>query len=1035
MIRITKASAGSGKTYTLAKHYITLLLTDRRKDAFRHILAVTFTNKATEEMKRRIIKELHVLATTPERSDYFEAFVPSLAKDAESLRKKSAGILSAILNDYGSFAISTIDKFFQQTLRAFSREIGQLASYKVELDRDSLIRESVSRLLDGLTPDRKDDPVLQWLLENALSFTESGERANYDRKLEEYALKLYGQQFSAALEKSGLKEDDFLSPESVKSTREKCRAFRKSLIDKIEGCAKKVSEEYGKSGIPSSAISYFDTSIGTICRWRTYDSPGKLHIPSQRVNSLADGSSGWFKKGRQYAVSAGFEEAVRDFVDCFSDDNIKAYKTVGLIEKQFYGLGLAKAIKDEFEALVKELNVLNIDDSNSILRSIIDDSDAPFVYEKVGVRYDRFLLDEFQDTSNIQWQNFLPLLRESVSKAGDEFVGGDDLIVGDVKQSIYRWRDSDWRLLQDEVKKTFGRDADDTVSLNTNFRSYGNVIRFNNDFFTKSARWVDECAGEKGYDAAETIYRDVAQNIRKGNEDGGYVSIRFASSHDEEREKVREAVAEARAAGYREKDIAVLCRNHTECGICAYDLISEGYNVITTASLKVSASPVIGRMTALLSLLDDPDDSIAKYYCSSLDVKLPEHADSLTDLCEDLLRKMKEAGEDIDVEIPYIECFLDLVLDYSTNYGNDLHGFLAWYDSKAGNTFISQPGDTDAISIMTIHKSKGLEFPVVIIPFAETIALRLKQQAEKWVAPSVKGTPIEGVADGIYSVEFQCSKGTCFDKPREEELRMARIDGLNDAYVAFTRAEEALFIISLDSKPEDDGQKEGCRLENMNDYLRKYVDETGTDTSGELRKCSCKVDHPAATLAHTNFQSWPLNPEHVLLAGNGGEVTDIREGGRLKFSTDSVDFFDEEGNAGARASRRIRGIVLHNILSKVIVPGDLPEAVREAVGAGELSEDEASEVERRLKDGIAGKSEFFPENPAIVYNEVSLMDSDGSISRPDRVVDDGENVLIIDYKFGAERKSYRDQIERYKSLYEAMGRKNVKAELWYVDRD
>jgi len=1027
MIKITKASAGSGKTYTLAKHYITLLLTDKRKDAFRHILAVTFTNKATEEMKRRIIKELHILATAPLESGYYKAFVPSLLPDAATLGKKAAGILSAILNDYGSFAISTIDKFFQQTLRAFSREIGQLASYKVELDRDSLIRESVGRLLDGLTAEKKNEPVLKWLMENAVSLAEEGERARYDSKLEEYALKLYGQQFASALEKSGLSEDVFLDPERIKTTRKNCKDFRKIFLEKIESCSKKVGEEFDKSGIPESSISRFNTSIGGMINWKLFTSNKKLHTPSDAQFKLAEDSSLWFKKGCVHAVPSGLQNAVDEFLACFSDGGLTAYNSVCLLEKQFYGLGLAKAIKDEFEALVKEKNVLNIEESNTLLKAIIDDSDAPFVYEKVGVRYDRFLLDEFQDTSNIQWQNFKPLLEESVSKAGDEYVGGDDLIVGDVKQSIYRWRDSDWRLLQSVVKASFEKTSEYSDALSTNYRSLGEVIRFNNAFFKRAAKIVDESSGESGYRVAEDIYGDVGQKIKEGNEEGGYVSVSFAEDEDGEREKVKEAVGKALAAGYAPKDIAVLCRKNKECSIVAYDLISEGYDVITTASLKVSASPAVGRIAALLSLVDNPDDAISKYYCSSLKLSLPERADSLVDLCEDIIRKLKEAGEDIDGEIPYVECFMDLVLEYSNNYGNNLHGFLEWYDGKAGKTYISQPGDTDAISIMTVHKSKGLEFPVVIVPFAETITMRLQKNSDKWMAPKLEGTPLEGTAEGIYSIKLDSAAGTCFAEAREEELRMARIDGLNDAYVAFTRAGEALYIIAAASQQG--------KMEDMGEYLRRYVDETGCDTWGELRKIGADTKETPKTLEHESYKSWPINFSDKPVIDDNGEMIDVREAGRLKFSTSSVDFFDEEGNAGTKASRRIRGIVLHDILSRVVVPEDLSKAVKEAVIAGELAEDEAVEAEKKLADGIAKKAEFFPADRRLVFNEVSLIDTDGSVSRPDRVVDDGENVLIIDYKFGEKRSSHENQIKRYEALYRAMGRKNVKAELWYVDND
>ena len=481
MLEIMTASAGSGKTYNLALKYIRLLIGSSDKYAYRHILAVTFTNKATDEMKGRILKELHILSSDTASSAYLRDLVPDLCPDLESLREKASTVLKNILHDYSAFSVSTIDKFFQQALRAFSREIGQFASYQVELDKVSLVKESVERMLDSLT--EADKNLLGWLTRNVMEKIERGERYRLEDDLYKMAVRLQSAQRLDALRELHCAKGDDERVDSHENgltrLKEVCRKIRKDFSDKVQSKAKEILSVLSSCGIsPEDFNRKFMKSIVLYAELdeKIFDGV-RIYAPTDSFIANALDSQKWFPKSRNNllnTVQELLEVPLGEFVSLFSAP-FKEYNTAILIEKQIYGLGLASVLEKNLKDIMKERNVLCIDDSNTLLRDIIDGSDAPFVYEKLGVRYENFLLDEFQDTALVQWENFLPLLKES------DACGGRNLIVGDVKQSIYRWRGSDWNLLQSVIPEQFPDRI--TMPLDTNWRSLANIVTFNNDFF------------------------------------------------------------------------------------------------------------------------------------------------------------------------------------------------------------------------------------------------------------------------------------------------------------------------------------------------------------------------------------------------------------------------------------------------------------------------------------------------------------------------------------------------------------------------
>lgn len=1054
MLEIMKASAGSGKTYRLARKYISLLLQSKDRYAYRHILAVTFTNKATDEMKGRILKELHVLATSPQESDYHDHFVPAYFPSDSDLQKKAETVLSDMLHDYSAFAVSTIDRFFQQTLKAFSREIGQFASYQVELDKDSLVAESVDRILDSLT--EEDSGLLSWLTDNVLEQIEQGGRYSMDANLLEMAKRLKSAQRQEVMEKSGVGADKEYPKEKLLEIREICRRIVSDFRAAVKDSARVALDIIEQAGVnPAESNRGF---MKKLYQYSELEDGDVIEALPETFTSKALDHEQWFAKTKaaklKPLVYPFLEAPLEDFCTLF-DKEFKVYNTAQILDGQLYGLGVAGELDKAFKELMKEKNVLCIDDSNTILRDIIDGSDAPFVYEKLGVRYEHFLLDEFQDTAGVQWSNFSPLLHESESK------GGESLIVGDVKQSIYRWRGSDWKLLNDIVPDEFEGHKEEV--LDTNYRSLANVVNFNNLFFKSAAAILDRMNGFEKDGPMSVIYSDVCQMTGKKSSAKGSVSLTFCPKEDELK-KVLEAVHEAQANGASLSEIAVLVRSNAIGEDVSMYLIDNDIPVITDDSLRVKSSITVRRLVSLMSFADNPQDTVNGYLAESLDIALPRECGSLVDMVEALFRELKTKDADglWKGEALHIQSFMDHVQEYVSMNGNSLRGFLKYWDGE--NPSICSPSSGESVRVMTIHKSKGLDFPYVIIPFAENI--NLYKAGSYWCVPELEGTPLDGVADGVYDVTLsKASEDTLFAEDYRKENFLQQVDNINTIYVAMTRAALGMHIIAKTPSAKCLKAVEAGDTTQFADFSQMLywfasascggdvpgneellppftVARTAAEDGAErfdAGEMVCFGEHrkhgnETATFdisGHDELPSIALNPQP------GDSDEDVRERGRLKFTADALDFFSKDGETGVSASNRIKGVVLHDILAHVNVPEDLEGAVRQAVQAGELTGAEADEAYRLLSERIAAAADrgWFPSHAERILNEASLIDTDGQICRPDRVVIADGKVIIIDYKFGEHHRIYERQLKKYAGIWSRLGYEDVTSYLWYVHTD
>ena len=982
-VELMKASAGSGKTYSLAREFIRLLLRNRKEDhPYRHILAVTFTNKATAEMKSRIIDSLDTLARYPGQSPYRDYLKKECGIESdEELSRECSRMLTDILCDYGAFSVSTIDHFFQRVLRAFSREVGQFAEYQVELDRDSLVEESVDRVLDSLSGE--DKALLEWLSESAMERVSEGEKYKVRDSLSVFAKGYMSESYREKAKALGMDGEKAFSEANLRRLGELCSKICKDSEAELKDAAKQ-----DLSSLPPSIKN-------------------KARLEGWLQAFEADGIAALekvFEKGEPKTWTGARAEGALSAVSAFIEGPMKVYETAFILRKQVAVFRVAEALDTQFEALLKEKNVLSIDDTNSILRDIIAGSDAPFIYEKVGVRYRHFLLDEFQDTSSTQWENFKPLLMNSIGE------GCYNLIVGDVKQSIYRWRSARWDIFDTRVESELDRTL--RHPLKYNWRSAPEIVAFNNKFYKA---WASQLG-------ITSIYSDVEQEAKSRYTVPGSVEVTFCESVYDQ---TVAAVEEAEKRGFRQKDIAVLVRTNDMGFEVASRLTASGKHVITNDSLLIGSGKTVRTLVARLYKIDNPADKIHSFHASDFDPKSLDSCQSLTDMCECILKGMP--SDEVNSDTLYVLAFMDLVRDFVSRNGNSLHSFLEFWEDEGASRKIASPEGANAITVITIHKAKGLDYPFVVVPVKANDPA-IGPNYESWEDPAIEGTPFENVEPALYRTKLSSkSLNTLFGDNYLRELKMGTIDRINTWYVATTRASQAMHIVL--EKPRGDG---------FGTALQVFCDnpESGFTNLGDhylWGTLSNREDAPGRRFEkpHPEVVELPLQYFSKDPAGSGARS-------QVRIKTDSSDFFDPEGETGIAASKRIRGTVLHKILETVAGPSDLRRAVDMAVQAGLLSAEEGTAAEKMLSGAIAyvGSYGWFPGDKSKLLDEREIITPDGTTLRPDRVVlkDDG-SVDIVDYKFAEEKGAYIRQVRRYATLYRAMGYKKVNAYLWYVDKN
>lgn len=1028
---IYNASAGSGKTYTLVKEYLRILLQSDADDAYRRILAITFTNKAVEEMKGRIIANLSDFAKDSP-GDRAESLMQVLSAETglslATIKDKSRAIIKHIIHNYAAFDISTIDRFTHKVIRAFAHDLNLPVSFDVSLETDSLLQEAV----DAIIAKAGDDEVLTALLVD-FSLAKADDDKSWDVTHELFDT---GRLLIDENNRNELVQFKDKSIEEFLFIKEKLRQSVTALEQENSALAGTMQELMQNRGVNAASFSR-----GTFPNHINYIKEGTLNSGHKRYYEPEDVQINKTAKDRDI-----IENLLPELLGLLA----KAYKNQE--KKQFYQaflknitpLSLLNSIGQELERIQKEQNVLSISEFNAIIHREIQNQPAPFIYERLGERYRHFFIDEFQDTSQMQWHNLIPLIDNALAGEDLQGVRGSLMIVGDPKQSIYRWRGgkAEQLIALGKDHNPFSNPERDILNLGTNYRSYTKVIEFNNNFFSfLSSEFENE------------DYRGMyASSLQDSNpKAGGYVNISFLpevqQDLDEETgkdtlylEATLETINKVRQQGFQYKDIVLLTRKRQPGVLLATYLTEMGVPILSSETLLIENATEVKLIINLLRYLKSNDNREAKaqflYFAATTQSSLQVHdfiAEGMEQPDEAALeqwlgshgisisfrncrkRSLYEAVETIveafiknKANQSYVQYFLDLVLERDIRTQSGISDFLEYWDSNGSRFSIPSPEGNDAVRIMTIHKSKGLEFPVVIFPFAEEDYSRAPR-SKMWL--ELDDTTFEfqkALVDSNKEVSQYGEKASelYFIKSQEELL-----DNINILYVALTRAEEQLYIIS-----NRNFTSRGELTNNMSSYFIKYLQHKGVFDN---RVAQYEFGHPERISAPDTHKGG----QHVIkVAGErfNPRVVKIAQRESLMWGTARLEAI-EFGN------------VLHEILAYITTADDIPIAIITAVENGLIVHSQEAQVEQMLRDVILHPElkDFFAEG-ITVFNEQSIIAHSMPTIKPDRVAVKGGKAWLLDYKTGVHKTSYEAQLRSYQGALAQMGLTVVKKTLVYI---
>ena len=1051
---VFKASAGSGKTFTLAVEYIKLLV--QNPQAFRQTLAVTFTNKATAEMKERILSQLYGIWRGYESSrDYSDKVCKELGVSPEYAAKQAGIALHLLLHNYSYFRVETIDSFFQSVLRNLARELDLTANLRVDLNDVQVEEQAVDQLIESL---KATDLLLQWLLKYIM------ETIGDDRSWNViWQIKKFGRTIFRDFYKQQSKQINVISDKQdfFDNYTQMLRAERAKAAERIKNIADTFFDTIAVEGL---TIDDFSNKSRGVCAIFMKMRNGQFDesILTKTVLDAVGNPAKWYTKTSQHAehihalVESELDRLLRQAVEEQPRQWMR-YQSATLTLRHLSQLRLLGTIEKQVRKLNEASNRFLLSDTQQLLHDLIKGSDSPFIFEKIGARLEHIMIDEFQDTSTVQWKNFKVLLEEAMSHANTS-----NLIVGDVKQSIYRWRSGDWRLLAN-IKDEF-QNADkliQTEPLDTNYRSEPNIIRFNNAFFEEAAKTEQVSA-----------YGDVEQHWPKSKKDTGLVKIRLLADTDYKQamlDATTNEVAQLMQRGIALRHIAILVRSNANIPLIANYLMKQmpDITVVSDEAFRLDASPAVQVIIQALRLLVHPDDAIsmaflAKAYTGRLDGQLPaEYTDNRAALLQMPLYDLTERLYGIFNPSPspltshpsplnqsgYLCAFFDQVAAFANNNTADINMFLKeWDTSICGKTIQSQ--DVNGIRIISIHKSKGLEFDHVIIPFCDW---RMEFSDILWCHPTeapycqLPLVPVDFSQKGM--------KGTVYEDDYNEEHQQIVVDNLNLIYVAFTRASQSLCVFGRRSaKSSRSALIEDVlpKLKLKDAVLEGLNDEKGplTFTYGKY-SLECRVDsvefatapqdNPVAvansTLYTLNSKPKEPNPFKHEAAPIPVTIEVFRQKTMFKQSNKSMDFVHGEDEDPTQSNYIQLGNVLHNVFAHIRTADDIDAALLQMELDGIIYDSHITRerletmIRKRMEDPRV--AEWF-DGKWRLYNECTILLPDGQERRPDRVITNGQQTIVIDFKFGRQDDEHHDQVREYMDLLSQMGHQHVKGFLWYV---
>ena len=1028
---IYNASAGSGKTFTLVKDYLKIVLTSKEFLPHRHILAITFTNKAVDEMKTRVIEALMTFAAPSilTKSDaLFEQVVKELDRSPKEIHHKSNQLLSKILHNYAAFDISTIDKFTQKMIRTFAFDLKLPMNFEVELDTDFLLKKAVSRLLSKAG---KNKELTKVLVEFAIEKADDDKSWNIALDLAKTAKLLTRESDAPYLEElSQCTLQDF---GTLKSTL--IKEIRETELQ-IVALSTQILELISASG-----IEFSDFTRGSLpkhfkaLRSKKFD----LSFTAQWQQSIE--TTALYTKKASPSVTAAIDRLRPQLVAVFQKTKESVYRIRYLnnIRKNTTPLSVLNLIHQELKTIKDEENLLMISEFNTIISQQIKDQPAPYIYERIGEKFNHFFIDEFQDTSELQWENLTPLIINTLAQEN-----GSSMLVGDAKQAIYRWRGgkSEQFINLYNNATTFPFEA--TLSkLPTNYRSCSQVVDFNNKFFKHLSTVVFS------NDTYKALYQSASQLEFKNKK--GYVNISFLEFEkgadksllyaEKVLKIIRSYLDSSEDAAM--KDICVLVRKRKE-GVAVANLLSQSkIDIVSSETLLVAQSPEVNHIMNVLEYMHEPSNIQAKlevinYVATHTDVGDP-HLFRLK--CIPLnrvafFRALQPLGlnfnlrtalqlsiyESVEYIISsfqlvktsnaYIQFFLDFVIEFTQKTTSSVRQFIDHYNLKKDTLSVVTPKGINAVQIMTIHKSKGLEFPVVIFPFAE-LDIYKELEPKEWMPMDTSFAPFSHFLLN-YNKDFEAfgTEGAAIFKDHQSKLEL---DNINLLYVALTRAVEQLYIVGNAAVAKNGAEN----LKTYSGLLINYLKSSGRWKDGKLeyelgKLQSIETPKPAKypTVYQSKFISTPKEHLNVSMATNAGYLWDTVQKEALE-----------------------RGNLVHLLMSKIYTKDDIEITLNDFFNAGVISSAQSDALLKTL-EAIVGHPLLAPyfSSDLEVYNEREIMTSSGKIIIPDRlVVFKDSTAVIIDYKTGDSYDKYEAQLENYSKIIEEMGYKVTKKIIVYIN--
>ena len=1061
-LTVYKASAGSGKTFTLATEYIRLIVENPTN--YRNILAVTFTNKATEEMKMRILSQLYgIWKGLPESDNYLQVIVEKTVYAPKLIRERAGQGLSNLLHNYNYFRVETIDTFFQSVLRNMARELDLTTNLKIGLNDVQVEELAVDQLIADLST---TDVMLQWILKYIMESISDEKSWNVISQIKRFGRTIFNNEYkevSQALEQK-MEEKGFFERyttqlrEIRKAAEERMILIGESFFDTLEGEGLSIDDLSNKNrGIAGFFLKLqkgvFDPSIENATVANCLGNPekwcAKTHPQRDFILSLAEGVLGDILR---YAV----EERSRQW---------KLYKSADLTLRHLNQLRLLGSIEKKVRELNENNNRFLLSDTQQLLHALIEGSDSPFIFEKIGTQLEHVMIDEFQDTSTVQWQNFRVLLDEAMSHEG-----GSNLIVGDVKQSIYRWRSGDWRLLND-IEQQFRQQQIETIPLKKNYRSERNVITFNNHFFSHAAELEYQEQQELNPEEAEQLkraYADVVQEIPEGREATGEVSVTLLPAEDYQMitlQQVADTISELTERGIPQREIAILVRVNNQIPVIAQYFLEQmpEVKIVSDEAFRLDASVAVNLLVSTLRLLTHPDDlltqaAIVKLYHIDIlkeqteDNELLLRTNDLNQLLPEAFRTQREILitmplyelaerlyaifelERLNEQSAYVFAFYDQLASYVNENTADIDSFLAaWDESLCGKTIQSE--ETNGVRILSIHKSKGLEYNYVICPFCDW---QLEKQSGNFLWCQPKEEPFSDLP--IAPVDYSKNQmlGTIYEEDYLHEHLQNTVDNLNLLYVAFTRAKEGLYVFGKrGAKASRSGLIEQClplvAQEMPEAILSGLEDEKGILQFSLASQASQASPASHASPASQNPFLQPAEPVAVDFHYMESQVN-FRQSNRSQAFIEA-----DESDEIERLNYIQTGSVLHQIFSMIRTTDDIEDALKQLQFEGVLYDEQITPeritamLRKRLQDPRV--ADWFSPRWTL-FNECTILTmEDGEVKerRPDRVMTDGQHWVVVDFKFGSPKPEYGDQVREYMALIKTMQPEaEVNGYLWFV---